>query len=100
MTNQRQFERVDVILPVVLIWGAASIPATTRNASPGGMLLDCAADLPFGTEVKVRVHLPSMKEPSELPATVRWVREGAIGLQFGPLRAKETWALNQLAKPA
>jgi hypothetical protein len=99
LSNQRQFERVDVALPVLLVHGAREIPATTRNISLGGMLIDGTTDLPFGTLVKVRIHLPAMKEPSDLPATIRWVRDGAIGVQFGSLRAKDAWALNQLAKP-
>lgn len=100
MSNQRQFERFDLVLPVLLVHGEREIPAKSRNISLGGMLIDGTTDLPFGTVIKVRIHLPSMKEPSDLAATIRWVRDGAIGVQFGSLRAKETWALNQLAKPA
>ncbi len=100
MTIQRQYDRYDLVLPLVLVHGDRQIPATSRNISLGGMLVDGTTDLPFGTELKVRIHLPAMKESSDLPATIRWIRDGAIGLQFGMLRAKETWALNQLAKPA
>ena len=100
MKNQRQFERYDIALPVLLVHGTREIPAVTRNVSLGGMLLDGTTDLPFGTVIKLRVHLPAMKESSDLAATIRWVRDGAIGVQFGLLRAKETWALNQLFKPA
>lgn len=98
MTQQRQFERFDLVLPLVLVHGSDEIAATSRNISLGGMLIEGTTALPFGTAVKIRIHLPAMKDPSEIPATIRWVRDGAIGVQFGSLRAKETWALNQLAK--
>jgi c-di-GMP-binding flagellar brake protein YcgR len=99
LTNQRQFERYDLVLPLLVLHGETELRATSRNISLGGMLIDGTTELPFGTAVKIRIHLPSMKEHSDLPATIRWVRDGAIGVQFGSLRAKETWALNQLAKP-
>jgi len=28
-----------------------------------------------------------------------WDRDGQLGVQFSALRAKETWAINQLMKP-
>ena len=100
MTQQRQFERYELVVPVVLVHGGDDLTAKSRNISLGGMLIESDATLPFGTKVIVRIHLPAMKEPSEISATVRWVRDGSIGLQFGSLRAKETWALNQLTKPS
>ncbi len=100
LSNQRQFERYDIALPLLLIHGDQEIRGTSRNISLGGMLIDGTTDLPFGTAVKVRIRLPAMKEACDLAATIRWVQGGAIGVQFGSLRAKETWALNQLAKPA
>jgi hypothetical protein len=59
-----------------------------------------AATVPFGAEVKVRLNVAAPKVDSEIAATVRWVKDGAIGVQFGSLRAKEQWALNQLLKGA
>lgn len=106
MTNQRQHERVDITLPVVVIHEQSEHEGETRNVSVGGMLISGGERVPFGASVKLRVTLPPGKETLELPATVRWIRDGAIGVQFGSLRAKETWAINQLirmvqeAKPA
>jgi hypothetical protein len=39
-----------------------------------------------------------LKEATELAATVRWVTDSTVVVQFGSLRAKEGWALNQLFK--
>ena len=98
--NQRAHERFDLVVPVLVVHGTSETAAVSRNISLGGMLIDGATELPFGTLVKIRIQLPAMKETTDLVGTIRWVRDGAIGVQFGSLRAKETWALNQLAKPA
>ena len=98
VTNQRQHERVAIMIPVVLLHGETEIAAETRNMSVGGMLVACAANVAFGAAVRVRMTLPTSEV--DVPATVRWNRDGAIGLQFGSLRAKETWAINQLMKLA
>lgn len=100
LTQQRQFERYELVVPVVVVNGTEELSAKSRNISIGGMLIESDVVIPFGTKVVVRIHLPAMKEPSEIQATVRWARDGSIGVQFGSLRAKETWALNQLTKPS
>ena len=70
----------------------------TVNVSLGGLFLNAPEDLPFGASVQLQFQLPAMKEPSAIDGTVRWVRDGGIGVQFGRLRAIEVWAINQLFK--
>ena len=41
-----------------------------------------------------------LKDDAEIAGTVRWIKDGAIGIQFGSLRAKEVWALNQMFRDA
>ncbi|MDQ3032465.1 MAG: PilZ domain-containing protein [Myxococcota bacterium] len=81
----------------------------TQNVSLGGALLtisapdDAAAPpapIPFGAEVKLRLLLAPLKEHAEIGGTVRWIKDGAVGIQFGILRAKEVWALNQMFRDA
>ena len=62
------------------------------------MLVDVPSGLPFGASVTVRLVFPPLKEESTLEATVRWIKGTEIGLQFGSLRARDVWALNQLYK--
>lgn len=97
--QRRAHDRFEVRLPVTIHSEGRAYTGETRNVSLGGMLVagDVVA-IPFGASVRVNVHLPALTEPSEIPATVRWIHGGAIGVQFGSLRANQQWALNQLLK--
>ena len=83
---------------MVLIHGEREVQGITRNVSLGGMFIETSEDLTFGTQVRLRMRLPALKEQTEVPATVRWITPEGIGIQFGSLRALEVWALNQLFK--
>ncbi len=85
---------------MVVLHEGAAYTGETQNVSLGGMLITGdAGRVPFGAAVRVRLEASRPAIDSELEATVRWVKDGAIGVQFGSLRAKEQWALNQLLKP-
>lgn len=82
---------------------------TTQNVSLGGVLLTVTpageplptgAQIAFGAQVKLRLPLAPLKEHAEIAGTIRWIKDGAIGIQFGSLRAKEVWALNQMFRDA
>lgn len=100
--QRRAHERFDVRLPVTVLHAeSGSYTGETRNVSLGGVLVSGeVVAVPFGASVLVRIQLPALKVDTEIPATVRWIREGAVGLQFGSLRANQQWALNQLIKDA
>ncbi len=97
--GRRLYERFDIELPVMIVHGSTEVAGATVNVSLGGMLVKVGQSVPFGANVIVRVELPALKEPAELAAVVRWDRDGQVGVQFSALRAKETWAINQLMKP-
>lgn len=98
-TGRRLHERYDVELPVMVIAGEREIPGASHNISLGGMSIALSEDVAFGAPVRVRVELPALKgDAAELVGTVRWSEDGLLGVQFGSLRAKEVWALNQLFK--
>ena len=101
--EQRQFDRKDLVIPLRIETGAEALDASTTNVSLGGARVDAARSLPFGTKVKVRIRLPALTEESVIDAEVRWVQPGApgrffLGLQFQRVRARETWALNQMVR--
>ena len=99
-TSRRVHERYALDLNVTLLHEGAEIAGRTKNVSLGGMLLSLEGDVPFGATLKVRVLFPPLKEETEVEAVVRWHSAGAVGVQFGSLRAKEVWALNQMFKDA
>lgn len=94
--EKRAHIRVPTRLRVVYEHGGARIEARSRDLSLGGMFVEDVPPLPFGTELVVRVTLPALDRPAELRCVVRWVKSDGMGLAFGPLRAAETWAINQL----
>ncbi|HEY8430593.1 MAG TPA: PilZ domain-containing protein, partial [Sandaracinaceae bacterium] len=63
-----------------------------------GMHLVTDARIPYGTKVQLEFFLPALREEARIEATVRWQKDGGMGVQFGSLRAREVWALNQLFK--
>ena len=95
---RRQYERYEIELPVMVVLGGEEIPGSTVNVSLGGMLLRISKPVRFGSSLVLRVQLPKTKDISEMPAVVRWEKDGAVGVQFTSLRALDTWALNQLLK--
>lgn len=82
----------------MVVLGGEEIPGSTVNVSLGGMLLRISKPVRFGSSLVLRVQLPKTKDISEMPAVVRWEKDGAVGVQFTSLRALDTWALNQLLK--
>jgi hypothetical protein len=101
--DKRVHDRKNLALPLRVVVGERTIEARTMDISVGGVRASIGEDLPFGTKVKVVVSLPTLDEASTIDAEVRWVQKGAeggfaIGLQFLCVRARETWALNQLLR--
>ena len=96
--SRRVHERFERRLKVVVVHDAGRIECVTRNISLGGMLLVTSESLPFGTPVELEFHLPALEEDARLEATVRWNAEDAMGVQFGSMRARDVWGLNQLFK--
>jgi hypothetical protein len=51
--------------------------------------------LPMGERVTVTFAVPTMEEPINTGAVVRWSTDDSVGVQFDGLRAKDVWALNK-----
>jgi uncharacterized protein (TIGR02266 family) len=96
----RRFIRTPVDAPASLLPKGASeaITGRARDISVGGMFIETAQVLPFGTDVTVRVRLPQGKEELALPGLVRWVRTDGMGIQFGLLGAKETHEITEIVR--
>jgi hypothetical protein len=83
---------------VTITHPAGKLECETKNISLGGMYLITGVTLPYGTQVKLLFHLPALREQAQIEGTVRWQKSDGMGVQFGSLRAREVWALNQLFK--
>lgn len=99
-TKRRAHERYEHRLDVVVKHPEGEISCVTQNISLGGMSLLCEEQLAYGVVVELRFSLPALKDEVRTEATVRWVKDDGFGVQFGSLRAREVWALNQLFRDA
>lgn len=96
--NKRQFERISVQLVVRYAFNGAMVEALTRDVSLGGIFITTDKGLPYGTVTVFELRLPALPEPAKIEGTVRWSSTDGMGVQFHSLRARETWAINQLAR--
>ena len=67
-----------------------------RDFSLGGVQIDTTAPAPFGANVTVYLRLKGASDVSALPGIVRWVKPGSMGVQFGLLGARETYAITEM----
>lgn len=96
MAGQRVHARHARKLAVTIVHEDHEYEGVTRNLSLGGLYMFTDARLPFGTDIQVRLELPALDRPAILPAVVRWQKPDGVGVQFGQLRARDVWALNEL----
>lgn len=97
--KQRTSPRCPCRLPVkVTTIDHGDVDAIAVNVGLGGMSLESDTPLTFNSEVKVRFRLPTLDEDSVIDSTVRWVSGTGSGVQFGSLRARDVWAINQLLR--
>jgi hypothetical protein len=74
------------------------VDAIAVNVGVGGIQVESEVALTFNSELKVRIRLPGLDEDTVVDGTVRWIKDGNSGVQFGSLRARDVWALNQLLR--
>ncbi|MFN0250498.1 MAG: PilZ domain-containing protein [Kofleriaceae bacterium] len=68
------------------------------NLSLGGALLAAQKRHAMGERCHITFKIPTMEEPIDIGATVRWSDETSLGIQFDGLRARDVWALNEYFK--
>jgi hypothetical protein len=67
-----------------------------RDFSLGGVHIDTTTPAPFGANVTVYLRLKGASVVSALPGIVRWIKNGSMGVQFGLLGARETYAITEM----
>ena len=65
------------------------------NLSLGGALVSAGQKFAMGQRVQISFMLPTLENPIEVGATVRWSDAKTTGLQFDGLRARDVWGLNK-----
>jgi type IV pilus assembly protein PilZ len=94
--QRRHFRKsVDFAVEFGVAAGARQ-PGVCRDFSLGGMHVQTTQPAPFGANVTVYVQLKGTQSVSALPGIVRWIKEDEMGIQFGLLGARETYALTEM----
>jgi c-di-GMP-binding flagellar brake protein YcgR len=100
MHKKRAHLRYECEIPVQITTDQEEISVVALNISLGGMSVEPADRLTFGSTVKLRFNIPSSTSVTEVEAAVRWINDNKAGLQFGSLRAKDVRGINKLFKNA
>jgi len=94
--EKRSHYRKVVELPVEfsVVGEPERLVGVCRNLSLGGVHIETETPAPFGAHITVHLHLAGLG-PEGLPGIVRWVKPQQMGVQFGLLGARETYALTK-----
>jgi hypothetical protein len=79
----RRYIRVPLITTVELHAEGRTLMAMGEEISSGGMSLLLSGKLPPGLSVEVVFTLPNAA-PMRIPSSIRWSREGQLGVRFNP----------------
>ncbi|MEJ5359159.1 MAG: PilZ domain-containing protein [Desulfobacterales bacterium] len=72
-------------IPTLIRSGRGNVRGTIANASPGGVLIRCAAPLEQGTRVLLSIPLRQKKKIVSRAGTVVWTEQDRVGIRFdGP----------------
>jgi len=97
VTDLRRTPRapIDITVGYAIQGGADELYGYAKDISLGGMFIEVPAAPEFGAEIVVVIVIPGEKTAFSLPAIVRWARDGGMGIQFGLMGARETYAITE-----
>lgn len=96
--NRRTSTRHTVSIASQVTIDGNKLEATVVNLSLGGALVDTGLKHAMGAHAHISFRVPTIEEPIDIGATVRWSDANGVGLQFDGLRARDVWALNEYFK--
>lgn len=97
MSENRQHPRKAIATEVGFqIGDGPRTEARCRDVSLGGMFIETATPVPYGTPVRIYARLPDMPGEALIEAIVRWAKPDGMGVQFGRMGARETHGLTVL----
>jgi hypothetical protein len=71
-----------------------------NDISQSGMFIETSSPAPFGAGVSIEFEAPARGGATVVPATVRWTSAEGMGVQFGLLGARETYAIAEIMNKA
>lgn len=100
MVEQRRYARAPIDAPLTFTVKGRNDwkDGVGKDVAIGGMSIETAEKIAFGTEVEVSVQLPGDDDIFLIPGVVRWSRDGRIGVQFGMIGARETHVITEIAR--
>jgi type IV pilus assembly protein PilZ len=96
--ERRALTRLEVQVPVLLLWDGIPRSALVTDLGIGGLFVECEEHAAFNTSVCVVIEWPS--GPLRLPGIVRWHNDHGMGVQLGLLGARETHAIAEMLAKA
>jgi hypothetical protein len=97
VSEQRRHFRKPVDYAIEFSHGqGARTPGICRDFSLGGMAIETTTPAPFGANVTIHIQLLGLTGASALPGIVRWTTGKSMGVQFGLLGARETYAITEM----
>lgn len=93
--NRRTSTRHPVSIPAKIKLDGVLEACTVLNLSLGGALVAASRKLAMGAKVHITFSVPTVEQPIDVGATVRWADGSGVGIQFDGLRALDVWALNK-----
>lgn len=103
LQEKRRYARTPIDEPVTFRGAdGASATGVAKDIAVGGMFIESASLPAYGATLTITVTIPGDPDAQarDLPATVRWERPGGFGVQFGPLGARETHLITEVARRA
>lgn len=96
--NRRTSTRHAVSIAASITVAETRTDVVIHNLSLGGAQLGATTRFAMGQKLDVSFRVPTIEEPIEVGATVRWSDGQSVGVQFDGLRARDVWALNEFFK--
>lgn len=92
--NRRALNRIVVRISATLAWDGVEHQALITDLGMGGAFVECRAIPPFACAVTLAFS--HWTGPLRVPATIRWNGDRGVGMQFGLLSARETYAVAEV----
>jgi type IV pilus assembly protein PilZ len=97
LTEHRKHPRKTLMTEVAYQVGDGPlVEAHCRDISLGGMFIETSSPLPYGASLRLHLPLPGLRGGAVIDAVVRWSKPDGMGVQFGVMGARETYALTML----